>query len=1029
MPDFEDFPRIFHAAENEISVLDRYQTPKDLEDRFITRFKANGVNKFRVFKSYDSYINHINSIKKECRIYHEVSLAHHQQKFKLDIDVKVSEFAGSDYMPIIERFITLIQASFALGWPIEPERADFIVLNSSDSAKISYHIVLDRYRLKNYMNAKQVYDSMMVIAEKSSEFADIKQYLHHIDKNVYNKTQNFRLPGNCKEGTSRFMEIVPNPYNHQLRNAAITQFDPTTLIKVHQHPQVAEKLKASLGVKEIVMEDKLVQAAVEMAKSMTEGCEYSGKKGPCIFYKRMSPGHCILCDREHDNYGSPYLHLISDGTKTHVRFKCLRSKSDTAKYRPSIYLGTIDCSDPQLIIPQIINTRSNIGKIISTAVPVKMPTIADTKIYNSEILAEFKLADTLLVRAAMAMGKTKKLKEYIGEHFTSNAFELPNRKYRILIVSFRRSYTADIKNKFRDFTVYSDVRGSLTADKLIVQVESLHRIPEEANFDLLVLDEVESDFEQFMSGLGSNPRKSWETIERLLRTSVHVVCMDAHLGSRTINMIQRLRPNKDTKMQWNTYKNGADKKYNLTSNLGAFLVKLKVAVDCGDKIVVPTNSHKYALSLQKFIESHFPEVKIGLFDRYMSQEQKNKVFKNVDTEWVNYDIVIYTPTITAGVSFEVPYFHSVYAMFTNKSCGVESCLQMLARVRNLSANTINVYLNCFNDNLPTDISEIEKCLYDRSSYFKDMPELEQLDQLYDESGKYIYANTSYFRLWLENMRVRNISHNNFARHFMGYIKVTGGRISELEELDDKAATDFACEFRAAGKLIDAELYENIASLDATRLNKVTSRCSILKYALFKYYELDLATQVDPKMIKIYSKESVKLMYTELREILCKPKLYDGLDAIIARQNEKRNSLLKQNMSQNYRGDELIRVHIFCVEFISLFGFTTFPRISPNKHYIKFEDEDKVEKNITRYTETIRSCSVILGVRVGKVTCIKDFVKYGSRILKVLYGLKWKTTSDSDTHVYLIEHISERLLFDIGEIPQKQDRPFIRFGGL
>jgi hypothetical protein len=413
----------------------------------------------------------------------------------------------------------------------------------------------------------------------------------------------------------------------------------------------------------------------------------------------------------------------------------------------------------------------------------------------------------------------------------------------------------------------------------------------------------------------------------------------------------------------------------------------------------------------------------------MSQEQKNKVFKNVDTEWVNYDIVIYTPTITAGVSFEVPYFHSVYAMFTNKSCGVESCLQMLARVRNLSANTINVYLNCFNDNLPTDISEIEKCLYDRSSYFKDMPELEQLDQLYDESGKYIYANTSYFRLWLENMRVRNISHNNFARHFMGYIKVTGGRISELEELDDKAATDFACEFRAAGKLIDAELYENIASLDATRLNKVTSRCSILKYALFKYYELDLATQVDPKMIKIYSKESVKLMYTELREILCKPKLYDGLDAIIARQNEKRNSLLKQNMSQNYRGDELIRVHIFCVEFISLFGFTTFPRISPNKHYIKFEDEDKVEKNITRYTETIRSCSVILGVRVGKVTCIKDFVKYGSRILKVLYGLKWKTTSDSDTHVYLIEHISERLLFDIGEIPQKQDRPFIRFGGL
>jgi len=1039
MPDFQDFPRIFASPnhEGEITISDKYKHPKDLGNRFVTRFTSNGVHRFRVFESYDSYVKHISTLKRELRCFNEVTFPHHRQKFKLDIDVATSKFANSDYMPIIERFITLVQAAFAIGWGLSPVRSDFVVLSSSDASKISYHVVLDKYSLKDYRDAKQVYDDMIFVTQLCKDFDDIAPRLADIDKGVYNKTQSFRLPGNCKEHTTRFMEIVPNTYEHTSHNATITQFDKANYMKIERHSKVIAILEREKNKSEAVIEDSMVKLAVEMAESVTEGCQYARKKGAFIFYDRMTPGYCKICDREHDKYASPYLHLVSDGSKTHVRFKCLRGKADAAKYTPSIYLGAIDCSDPQLMVPRVVNTKSNIGKIISTAASVQMPILSDrrTKIYDSPKLADFKLAETLLVRAAMGMGKTKKLQEYIASHFTKNAYIAPDKEYKILIVSFRRSYTADIRRKFSDYVVYSDVRGPLIADKLIVQVESLHRIPETAEFDLLVLDETESDFEQFMSGLGMNPRKSWETIERLMVTSAHVVCMDAHLGSRTINMVQRLRPNRETKLQWNIYKNGFDKTYNLTSNLGAFLETLKSDISCGNKIVVPTNSHKYAITLQKFISSSFPALRIGLFDRHMSQEQKVRIFENVDSEWVNYDIVIYTPTITAGVSFEVPYFHSVYAMFTGKSCGVESCLQMIARVRDLSTKTINVYFNCFGDRLPTDISEIEKCLYNETGYFEGAPELDQMPKTYNGNhNKCMYVDTPYFRLWLENMRVRNISSNNFIKHFVGYIVLTGAQIFELGELDVESAGKLAREFRDISRSMDAEFYENIAkstlvgSDEADIIQRVqdsaTDKFALLKWDLFNYYKLNPVAKICPKMIKQYSSESTKLMYSELGRILRKPKLRDALNEIIADRNKDYKLRVLSGALPNIRADELVRAHVFCVEFMEAFGLDRFPRADQGRYYMTLADPDEVKKGIDGYKTSIDYCSKVLDTRTGKVECIEDFIKYGSRILRRFYGLKWKLVPSAD--IYLIVYNNEQL-FDIGETHKKEDKPFIKRG--
>src|SRR5690606_17781708 len=121
-------------------------------------------------------------------------------------------------------------------------------------------------------------------------------------------------------------------------------------------------------------------------------------------------------------------------------------------------------------------------------------------------------------------------------------------------------FSGNLKEKFPDFTLYSDIQGGLVHDKLIIQVESLHRLAIYdgiATPDLLVLDECESIFEQFSSGLAKNFNGSFNVFEWLVRYSRHIICMDANLGDRTYRILERMRPGFRDQViyHYNTHKN------------------------------------------------------------------------------------------------------------------------------------------------------------------------------------------------------------------------------------------------------------------------------------------------------------------------------------------------------------------------------------------------------------------------------------------------------------------------------------------
>jgi len=97
------------------------------------------------------------------------------------------------------------------------------------------------------------------------------------------------------------------------------------------------------------------------------------------------------------------------------------------------------------------------------------------------------------------------------------------------------------------------------------------------------------------------------------------------------------------------------------------------------KLVIPTMSATYGSELLDKLQTKYPEKKIMYYYGLASDIEKRDV-EDIFNKWKTCDVVIYSPTIEAGVSFDCDHFDRLYG-FMCKSCTVSSFYQMLSRVR------------------------------------------------------------------------------------------------------------------------------------------------------------------------------------------------------------------------------------------------------------------------------------------------------------------------------------------------------------
>ena len=273
--------------------------------------------------------------------------------------------------------------------------------------------------------------------------------------------------------------------------------------------------------------------------------------------------------------------------------------------------------------------------------------------------------EVIYVKSPMGTGKTNIIKKL-------------QKDKRTLIITNRITLAEEYKEKFPNFKLYNKDLY-FNGDSYITQYDSLHKV-DLKNFDLFVIDEFMSLIDHSLSGLTEykdiNNLKLYYILKKL---KTPLLIMDAFLTGIETQFVKRGK----YKYFENLYRDNNN--LFIYNNVNCFINSIEnVLGNSNKKVTLSTTNKSFAKVVYEIFKSKF---KVAL----LTGDTDNKNFytqhfnKATHNEW---DLLIYTPTITTGVNILNESDHHFH--YSDGTGSVISSLQQIKRNRN--AQNIHFFL-------------------------------------------------------------------------------------------------------------------------------------------------------------------------------------------------------------------------------------------------------------------------------------------------------------------------------------------------
>lgn len=281
-----------------------------------------------------------------------------------------------------------------------------------------------------------------------------------------------------------------------------------------------------------------------------------------------------------------------------------------------------------------------------------------------------------LERSNMGTGKTYQLFTYIATHAPA----------RIVHLSARQDYTTSIHGEYtaRGIRMHNYLRdGTDTADRMIIQMESLWRLEDQPPYDLVVLDEIESLLKQWSSTNTMKRRVAQNAgvFEHILTHATHIIGMDAFLSEKSVRCCTQM--GLTPFVRWNTYQ-----PYTRTAidceTKQRLLSRLIHCVREGNKCVLFTSSQRFGLDVSCTLRREFPDIAMRYYHSGADDTLRLEL-QHVSDVWRTLDVLIYSPCITVGINFDAPHFDTLFLYGSCMSTNVRDCFQSSMRVRQVAS--------------------------------------------------------------------------------------------------------------------------------------------------------------------------------------------------------------------------------------------------------------------------------------------------------------------------------------------------------
>lgn len=290
--------------------------------------------------------------------------------------------------------------------------------------------------------------------------------------------------------------------------------------------------------------------------------------------------------------------------------------------------------------------------------------------------------DDFVLRSHLGTGKSTAICKFIKKMKLKSILCITPR------VMFANSIYSDLKNAEPNFKLYKDIpkneRGKY--DFMVCQLESLTTLRD--HYEMVIFDESESNFMQFHSG---TMKENFDLITEAFRTIITkakiVICADAFISNRTLCIMKLLRPNSRKIYIENTfqpYKRVCNNVGKTDKQMVSFFTKFKEK-NPDSRNIIATGSRKNSEGLFSKATDKNKTLLINSFssDTYARQLQ------NVNEFWDEYMDIIYTSSITVGISYDSEkLFDNLFLHFSVFGCTVRDMFQASLRARNIKNNVL-----------------------------------------------------------------------------------------------------------------------------------------------------------------------------------------------------------------------------------------------------------------------------------------------------------------------------------------------------
>lgn len=323
--------------------------------------------------------------------------------------------------------------------------------------------------------------------------------------------------------------------------------------------------------------------------------------------------------------------------------------------------------------------------------------LEDKKRTYEELLRDnfdFSKCGITMIKANMGHGKTTQTLKYLDTLDDDTS---------ILYISSRVKLADYFHTKAKklNFVHYNDIKKNnkeqdqtkkieINDNRLVIQINSLKMI--KRPYDIVILDEIESLFSILVhyDKMGFK-NEIINLFKSLINESRQTFLLDANLSQETINLFKKYFKDKEVNIQKKSFKPFQNINFKIITDRNVSKIQNK-HLNCvfknlyeDKKIVIPIISDTYMESLYKSIKNEFPEKKILL-------ASKKHSIDNID-EFKNYDVVIYSPYLMTGSSFDYDYFDINIPYLVDNTLSIFDSSQLLFRVRKFKEMIIYIHIN------------------------------------------------------------------------------------------------------------------------------------------------------------------------------------------------------------------------------------------------------------------------------------------------------------------------------------------------